>query len=246
MSAAELRWSLLVDRSVESTFGYLFGGCALGEAIAGMEQLTARRCLSAHVRFVRFAKHATTLDLVARVSRSGARVTHAETVATDEGGDIVAVTGAFVPAETADAVVVEQPPAVALSSPAGRDLLADKPGATAERCELRAVDVAAAPAGRRWIWASLRDRPVASAADLAVLADMLPILPHVLDRPVMANTVDMTLRPTIDSPTERVLMEFVVPTVATGFGHIDARMWGADGRCLGTTSQSYVVQSWAT
>lgn len=244
MSAADIRSSLVVDRPVESTFGYLFGGCALGEAITVLEGLTDRRCLSATARFLRFAAHGAQLDLAGRVVRSGSRVTHAEVVATDGVDEIFVVDASLVPPASDDHRPIAGPPPAALAAPPGQDLLAAKPGATADRVDLRAVEDLPGSGEASWAWAMLRDRPVATAADLAVLADFLPILPYVVGRPLMANTVDMTLRASIDAPTDRVLMEIAVPVAGTTAGHTEARLWSEDGRCLAVTSQSFVIQSW--
>ena len=61
---------------------------------------------------------------------------------------------------------------------------------------------------------------------------------------VGGNSLDNTIRICRLVPTEWVLIDVRVDTVANGFGHGTVHLWAEDGTLLATASQSCIVREW--
>jgi acyl-CoA thioesterase len=99
--------------------------------------------------------------------------------------------------------------------------------------------------GRSSLWARIPDLLEPSAATLAILGDYVPFgIGQALGQPAGGKSLDNTLRIGRLVPTEWVLIDVRIETIANGFGHGHVYLWAQDGTLMATASQSTIVRFW--
>ena len=249
------RWRLPVVRDLCSGMGALFGGAALGAAIAVLEVVTDRPLVWATVQYLAFARPPDVVELEAPEVARGHHSSQARVLARVEGREIFTVLAALgrreLPWSGSWAIRPDVPPVA--ESPV-RPVAPNHRGTIAERLEMRMANARPMDTldgtpgdGRTALWARLPGIPPTGAA-LAIVADYVPFgIGQALGRRASSNSLDNTLRmvsPSHPHPTQWVLADVRVQAVADGFGHGVVHLWAEDGTLLATASQSAIVRPW--
>jgi acyl-CoA thioesterase-2 len=248
-----LRWVLPVSPGISTDKGFLFGGCALGAAVAAMEAATERPVIWATAQYLSYAHHPAMLDLDVTIAVSGHSITQARAVGHVGETEIVTVNAALGSRDLDTSGVWVQPPDVPppqecepRSSPFAGN------GAIHSRLDLRLanarewdeIDGNPMPDGRSALWARMPELlDLSSGAALAILGDYVPFgIRQALGRMGMSNSLDNTLRVYRLVPTDWVLLDIRIHSVANGFGHGVVHLWAEDRTLLATASQSSIVR----
>jgi acyl-CoA thioesterase II len=250
------RWWLPVTEGISSGYRALFGGCALGSAIAAMEEITGRPLVWATAQYLSFAPIGSVMDLDVTLAVSGHRTSQARAVGHVGGEEILTVNAALGRRDDDLDIRFPSPPAV-LSPGACPPRRIDHGFASlASRLDQRWAVPADVPVegpgpftlgpGRVAVWTRMPDLLEPSSAALAVLGDFVPMgIGAVLDRRVSSNSLDNTIRVFEVRPTPWFLVEVTVDRIRSGFGHGSAQIWSEDGALLAVASQSAVVRQLA-
>ncbi len=84
--------------------------------------------------------------------------------------------------------------------------------------------------GRSSLWARIPELLEPSAATLAILGDYVPFgIGQALSQPAGGNSLDNTLRIGRLVPTEWILIDVRIETIAHGFGHGHVYLWSHGG-----------------
>lgn len=238
-----MRWYLPVTPGICSGLGTLFGGCALGAAIDILERVTGRPMIWACAQYLGYTRPPSVVDLDVHVGAAGRTTTQARVLGQVGGTEIFTVNASLGQRDIADDQQWVRPPDV----PAPRDCFErvrrSDPGSTiGSRVEQRtAID--APGTGQTAIWTRMPDMLEISAASLAVLGDFVAMaLGQALAAPFSASSLDNTLRVSHVVPTEWVLVDIRIETVAHGFGHGHVYLWSEDGILMATASQSVMLR----
>jgi acyl-CoA thioesterase len=248
-----MRWVLPVTPGIATDKGFLFGGCALGAAIAAMEESTERPVIWATAQYLSYAHHPAMLDIDVTVASAGHNVTQARAVAHVADTEILTVNAALgsrdIPAE---GTWVSRPDVPPPDECAPRQWGSDNTGSIMSRLDIRLanarpwdeVDGHPMPDGRSMLWARMPDMlALSSGAALAILGDYVPFgIRQALGRPGGGNSLDNTLRVYGLVPTNWVLLDIRIHAIANGFGHGVVHLWAEDGTLLATASQSTIVR----
>ncbi len=249
------RWVLPVQPGICTPGGFLFGGCALGAAVAAMEATTDRPVVWASCQYLSFATPSEVLDLDVTVAVAGHQTTQARAVGHVADREVFTVNAALgtrpLDHEGTWAVMPVVPVPELCSA---REVRFDTGGQyLPDRLEIRLAAARSTselpgpgmPAGRSSLWAKLPDVLEISSASLAVLGDYVPFgIGQALGLLAGGNSLDNTLRIGRIVPTEWVLLDIRVHQVVNGFGHGDVHLWADDGTLLATASQSTIVRMW--
>ncbi|HZM38880.1 MAG TPA: thioesterase family protein [Acidimicrobiales bacterium] len=248
-----MRWVLPVTPGISTVGPFLFGGCALGAAIAAMEGTTGRPVVWATAQYLSYAHPPSILDIDVTIGAAGHSVTQARVVGHVADTEIVAVNAALgirdLPVEGSWVEFPKVPP------PEDCEVRGPRfPGTESimDRIDVRLasarswneIDGHPAPAGRSMLWARMPDLlDLSSGASLAILGDYVPFgIGQALGRAGGGNSLDNTLRVYRLVPTEWVLLDIRIHAVAHGFGHGAVHLWSDDGTLLATASQSTIVR----
>jgi acyl-CoA thioesterase len=248
-----MRWVLPVTPGISTVGPFLFGGCALGAAIAAMEATSGRPVVWATAQYLSYAHPPSILDIDVTLAVQGHSITQARVVGHVADTEILTVNAAL---GTRDLPVegswVEMP---AVPRPEDCDVRSPRfPGTESimDRIDVRLASARAwdemdgnpVPDGRSMLWARMPDLlDLSSGASLAILGDYVPFgIGQALGRIGGGNSLDNTLRVYRLVPTEWVLLDIRVHAVAHGFGHGAVHLWSEDGSLLATASQSTIVR----
>lgn len=249
------RWTLPVTPGICTPGGFLFGGCALGAAIAALEGTTGRPLVWATAQYLSFARPPEVVDLDVVVPVSGHRITQARVVGHVADREVFTVNAALGnrPA-TYDGVWAVMPEVPDPLDCDQRELRITTGGDTLhDRLELRLalgrkpseLPGPGMPAGRSALWAKLPEVLDMSSASLAILGDYVPFgIGQAIGQRAGGNSLDNTLRIGRMAPTDWVLMDVRIHQVVNGFGYGDVHLWSEEGALLGTASQSTIVRMW--
>ena len=248
------RWYLPVDPGVSTGHRFLFGGCGLGAAMSAMEGTTGRPVVWATAQYLSYAKTGSVMDIDVVVAKEGRAMTQARATGHVGGTEILTVNAALGSRDfdaTADFVSM---PEVAGpdDSPVRPTFSTGLENALHTRMSQR---VAAAPSandvesagdlgpGRVAVWTRVNDLYDGSGPLMAVLGDYLPMgISMTMDRPVMSNSLDNTIRVIRNEPCEWYLLDITVDAVRAGVGHGQVHIWSPEGTLLATASQSAMVR----
>ena len=245
-------WSLPVEQRVATGGQFLFGGCGLGAAVDLLGHLTGRPVVWATAQFLSFARIGEVVDIVGTVVSSGRFTSQARAVAKVGDREILTVNGAF---GERPAPWSRQWPVIP-AAPEPADCPQRTPrwpvaGSITEIMEIRIargrqwpdLDGVATRDGRSLLWARVADLGV-SPALLCILGDYVPygIAQALGLGTIMSNSLDNTVRIHSLAPTEWVLIDISIDSVAAGFGHGEVRMWAQDGTLLGVATQTAIIR----
>jgi acyl-CoA thioesterase II len=238
-----------ISRSCQESppaFGALFGGCALGAAVAVLETVTARPLVWATVQYLEFARPPSVVDLAVNEVVRGRSTTQARVLATVDGKEIFTVLAALGRRQlpwTGEWAV--RPEVTAPEDSPLRPLTPDHAGTISDHLEMRVAQFAdtASRGGRAALWVRLPESVPATAASLAIVGDfVIYAISELLGQPIFGTSIDNTLRMVCGHPTRWVLVDIQVQAVVGGFGHGHEQLWAEDGTLLATASQSAIVR----
>lgn len=248
-----MRWVLPVTPGISTAHGFLFGGCALGAAIAAMESATERPVVWATAQYLSYANHPAMLDIDVTVAVAGRNTAQARAVGKVGDHEIFTVNAALGQRElAADATWSTMPHVPPPEECEDRPMRFPGVESIMDRLDLRMADARAwedldgtpAPGGRSALWARMPDLlDISSGAALGILGDYVPFgIGQALGVMGGGNSLDNTLRVYRLVATEWVLLDITIHGVANGFGHGDVHLWSRDGVLLATASQSTIVR----
>lgn len=247
------RWVLPVTSGIATDKGFLFGGCGLGAAVAALEHTTERPVIWATAQYLSYAHAPAMLDVDVTISVVGHAITQARAVGHVGDTEIFTVNAALGTRDLDLAGVWVQPPEVPApdeckprSSPFAGS------GSIMDRLDVRLahargwddVEGNPMPDGRSALWARMPELlDLSSGAALAILGDYVPFgIRQAIGRMGFSNSLDNTLRVYRLVPTDWVLLDIRIHTVANGFGHGVVHLWAEDRTLLATASQSAIVR----
>jgi acyl-CoA thioesterase-2 len=249
------RWVLPVSPGVCAPGGFLFGGCALGAAIAALEATTGRPVVWAAGQYLSYARPPEVLDLDVIVSVAGHHTTQARAIGHVEDREVFTVNAALgrrPMTEQGSWAVMPKVPPPSRCDPKGIRMTTT--GDTLpDRLDIRLASgrsLAELPGpgvedGRSALWARLPGDLDMSSASLAILGDYVPFgIGQALGLRAGGNSIDNTLRIGHLVRLDWVLLDVRIHQVANGFGYGDVHLWSEDGALLGTASQSTIVRHW--
>jgi acyl-CoA thioesterase len=248
-----MRWVLPVTPAISTPGPFLFGGCALGAAIAALEATSGRPVVWATAQYLSYAHPPSVLDIDVTLAAVGHSITQGRVVGHVADKEILTVNAALGARDLdVEGVWVERP---VVPSPDECEVREPRlPGVESiqNRMDVRlasaqpwgAVEGNPAPGGRSILWARMPDLlDVSSGASLAILGDYVPFgIGQAIGRAGGGNSLDNTLRVYRLVPTEWVLLDIRIHAVAHGFGHGAVHLWSEDGTLLATASQSTIVR----
>jgi len=248
-----MRWVLPVTPGISTVGPFLFGGCALGAAIAAMEGTTGRPVVWATAQYLSYAHPPSILDIDVTIGAKGHSVTQARVVGHVADTEIVTVNAALgirdMPVEGSwvEFPNVPLPEDCEVRGPRvpGTESIMDRIDVRlASARSWNEIEGHPAPAGRSMLWARMPDLlDLSSGASLAILGDYVPFgIGQALGRAGGGNSLDNTLRVYRLVPTDWVLLDIRIHAVAHGFGHGAVHLWSDDGTLLATASQSTIVR----
>jgi acyl-CoA thioesterase-2 len=249
-----MRWVLPVTPGISAGGDFLFGGCALGAAIAAMEGVTDRPVIWATAQYLSYAKPPSILDVDVTVAADGRHITQARATGHVADTEIVTVNAALGERDRpVDGSWVVRPDVPEPEDCPDRGLRFPGTESVMNRLDVRLAsardwsDVVGnpVPEGRSALWARMPDLlDTSSGAALAILGDYVPFgIAQALGVFGGGNSLDNTLRVYRLVPTEWVLLDIRIQAVARGFGHGVVHQWAQDGTLLATASQSTIVRT---
>jgi acyl-CoA thioesterase-2 len=252
-----LHWQLRVVPELTTPGDFLFGGCGLGAALVALEAASGRPTVWATAQYLSFAPTHAVLELDVTLAAVGNRITQGRVVGNVAGKEILTVNAALGSAGSLDVSGVwVTPPVVPRPEDCPPRRLPNFSSASIfDRIDVRMAkgrssqEVLAGPntAGDpdTAMWARVPGHLEPSAATLAIIGDYVTgAMSQPLGRPVMARSLDNTLRMVSLEPTEWVLCDIRMDAVVDGFGQGSAYLWSEQGTLLATASQSMTVRAW--
>jgi acyl-CoA thioesterase len=248
-----MRWVLPVTPGISTVGPFLFGGCALGAAIAALEETSGRPVVWATAQYLSYAHPPSVLDIDVTLAAQGRSITQGRVVGHVADTEILTVNAALGGRDLDVEGSWVAPPDV----PPPEDCQVRGPRfpgteSIMDRLDIRLADARAwdevdgnpSADGRSLLWARVPDLlDLSSGASLAILGDYVPFgIGQALGRAGGGNSLDNTLRVYRLVPTEWVLLDIRIHAVAHGFGHGEVHLWSEDGTLLATASQSTIVR----
>ncbi len=240
-----MRWYLPVTPGICSGLGTLFGGCGLGAAIDVLERVTSRPVVWACAQYLNYTEPPSVVDLDVHIGASGRTTTQARILGQVGDSEIFTVVASLGRRDLSESGQwVQRPDVPRPEDCPPREYRVDPGSTIASRLESRTASEEP-ERGRTAIWTRMPELLETSAASLAVLGDYVPMgLGLALGGDFNANSLDNTLRVAELVPTEWVLVDIRVESVARGFGHGHIYLWAEDGTLMGSASQSAMIRPW--
>ncbi|HYZ99809.1 MAG TPA: thioesterase family protein [Acidimicrobiales bacterium] len=249
-----MRWVLPVTPGISTGAPFLFGGCALGAAIAAMEETSQRPVIWATAQYLSYARPPSVLDIDVTLAARGISVTQARAVGHVADKEVLTVNAALgtrhfdgdgVWATPPDVRPPQECAARPPRNPGGESIHDRMDVRLANGRGWDELDGRPVPDGRSALWARVPDLlDLSSGASLAILGDYVPFgLGQALGQTGGGNSsLDNTLRVYRLVPTEWVLVDIRIHAVAHGLGHGVVHLWAEDRTLLATGSQSTIVR----
>lgn len=227
--------------------GKLFGGTAIGVAVALAEVETARPALWSTVQFISGdTRLGDRFDCTTEVLAAGKSAAQVRVTARVDGREIFCALGAtahrkpdrieqaFEPFPSVPAP--EDAPAFQLPLPAAMRAAAAK---LVRNIEMRSAPPAGATADAHLtLWARVPGRP-ATPAVIAYLADMVPLsIARAARRAGGGTSIDNTMRFAGATSGEWILLELDPHLASGGYGHGGVLVWSPEGELLASGGQT--------
>lgn len=234
-----------------SSYGALFGGCAMAFAIDTARRTTGRPLVWASAQFVSQAWPGERLVFRTTVVASGRSNTQVRVVGVAGDGDaereVVVVLAALGTRDHPQSTTFVAPPDVGPP-----DAYADRPRQWPDRDSIETwlgqrLALGRSPGdpgprstdGRSALWMHVPDGHEADAGLLAVLGDFVPFgALQTVDMPIGVTSIDNALRIVELVPTRWVLADIRIHAVHHGFAHGDTFLWSESGTLLAVASQT--------
>jgi acyl-CoA thioesterase-2 len=252
------QWDLPVVGALTTPGGFLFGGAGLSGAVVALEAATGRPLVWATAQFLSYARPPAQLRYSVEQLVVGHQVTQARVMATDQStGNAILTVNAALGRRHVDASGVWQTmPSVPDPSECPRrddppEIIRDT---IFERLDLRLAtarlyrDLNGEPgSGSCAMWVRVPEGLEMSSATVSLLGDWVPFgFGQALGSLIGGNSLDNTIRIANPTPTEWVLLDVQIHSIANGFGHGQVNLWSQDGTLCATASQSSIVRTWTT
>jgi acyl-CoA thioesterase II len=248
-----LSWRLEVTAEVSTPGKFLYGGCGLGAGLVALESASGRSTVWATAQYLSYAEIGCTLDIDVTLAVSGSHITQGRAVGRVDGREILTVNAALGegPLELEGTWV--KPPEVPLPLDCPpRSIPPMFADSVLSRVEVRTAkgrmmeEVDGNPGtGTSAFWARLPGHIEPSAATLAIVGDYVSGgLSDPLGQRTMGRSLDNTIRTGKIVPTEWILCDIHMHTLARGVGQGIAFLWSEEGVLLGTASQSLSAKLW--
>lgn len=247
----ETTGAVVVTAPACSSYGALFGGCAMAFAIDTARRATGRPLVWASAQFVSQAWPGERLVFRTTVVASGRSNTQVRVVGSTGEGDaareVVVVLAALGRREHPQSSTFVSPPEVGPPSQ-----YVDRPRQWPDRDSVETwlsqrLALGRSPAepgprstdGRSAIWMHVPDALDADAGLLAVLGDFVPFgALQTVEMPIGVTSIDNALRIVDLVPTRWVLADIRIHAVHHGFAHGDTFLWSESGTLLAVASQT--------
>ena len=269
---SEREFDVVVTERLSRTDRRLYGGTAVGASVALASLVTERSPLWMTTQFVSTVPTDSTLRFTVDVTAPGYRTNQVAVTARSEDGSLIVsslgacgrhrdtdLDGEFEPMPAVTAPEDSAPwrsVFEALMTDEVKKMLAERFGqagsgraagghtTTSElRLAERTGDVGEAPEHSTLVWARRPDDSPITPGIASFMADMVPMsTARALGRFAGGSSLDNTMRFSHDEPSDWVLFDIRPHGSVGGYAHGDARMWTADGRFLGTASQTFVLR----
>ena len=224
---------------------FLFGGIALGAAVAALERATGRPLVCATAQFLSHTPPDARLDIDIVLPANGRFNTQAQ--ATGRIGDRVTLQVTAALGARPDQPSMQGPVAPAVLAP--EDCVEDyawlETAASLQRqIEVRHARRVDEATGRLHLWLRPRQPIPLDAALLAIFADFTTAaVTATLGPRFVGNSLDNTLRIARIVPSRWVLCDIGLDASHAGFAHGDMRMFAQTGELLAIASQSMIVRA---
>lgn len=232
---------------------FLFGGSALGAAVAALESSVGRPVIWANAQYHSFAVPGMILQLTVDTGGAGKRLTQAHLVGEADGVPIISVQATLGAADSIlDGQWIEAPSArLWQDCPIVQDRRVYQTGINT-RFEFRLAEgrypnghlLDGKPGkGRLLLWVRpIGDYPL-DRPMLAIIADYISVaICDATGREDGANSLDNVVRFTASAPNGWVLADIGIDTIAHGIAHGGLRLFSEEGSLLATASTSLVVR----
>jgi acyl-CoA thioesterase len=246
-TADPTRWHLPLAPRLLTNSGAIQGGAVFGAALQALERAAARPLVWASAQFLRHAGPDGTLDLDVDLAVTGHQVSQAVCTVRLAGAAVLTAVGALGSRPFEAGGVWVAPPDV----PDPDDLaLLDFPlrgtGSIVDHVDIRPAHVLVGT-GRSALWCRVGecrgDDGRVGVDELAIVADLSVLaLAEALDRRVVGNSLDNTIRLVSRDAAGWVLLDVTVEAIHDGFAHVTARLWSEHRRLLATASQTLVLR----
>lgn len=248
-----LRWRLPVTPAVSTPGRFLYGGAGLAAGIVAMEMATGRKTVWATAQYLAYAPTGSVLEFEVLPAAIGRTTTQARAIGRRGDEEVLTVNSALGWRELEQSGTWVERPEV----PDPEDCPPQEtPSFFADSVHVRMdhrvamgrlfSELDGKPGGARSaFWARVPGHLTPSAATLAVIGDYVSGgMSQPLGVRTMGRSLDNTLRVARLVPSEWVLCDIQMQSLANGFGHGIAHLWAQDGTLLATASQSIGVRLW--
>ena len=247
-----MRWILPITPKISVGSRFLFGGAALGAAIAALEGTTDRPVVWATAQYLSFAPVGSVMDLDVHVSVSSRHTSQARVIGHVGEKEVIAVIAALGRRDLdVEREFPSMPPVLPPHEchPRERHYAEESLGQYMDQLLAKAppAEHRGGPTGHGegnvCMWAKPPEAFEPSATTLGVLGDWVPMgIGITSGEALSSNSLDNTLRVLDVHPTEWYLLEIEAAGIRHGFGHGQIRIWGDDGRLQAIASQSVVAR----
>ncbi|GIU83862.1 MAG: hypothetical protein KatS3mg008_0637 [Acidimicrobiales bacterium] len=254
--AGDRTWEMIVHERLCTMGGFLFGGAALGAAVAVAEEFAEKPLVWATAQYSSFAHPGERLALKLDERARGSNLVQLGVRGAVGDREVFSVLCALGRRrEEIRSTWVRRPlvPPPTDCPPRRRRDGRAPTGVSAIFGEALAIgrqpdELDGTPGdGRSALWVGLPEGLPVCASVLAIVADHVPFgISQALGEPYGGTSLDNTLRIVGLSEAEHVLVEVEIEAVAAGVAHGSARLWSPGGDLLALASQTAAMRRWTS